>query len=61
MKKEEAKETCPFCGGSGQLSSFKGVSRFLLTVEECPECAGLGYILPATDSPVAAPADGKRR
>jgi DnaJ-class molecular chaperone len=61
MVKEEAREPCPFCGGSGQLNSFKGVSRFLLTVEECPQCAGLGYILPAADSPVAAPADGKRR
>lgn len=23
-----------------------GVSRFLLSWEECPECGGLGYILP---------------
>ena len=40
---EEERQPCPFCGGSGQQSSFKGVSRFLLSVEECPECAGLGY------------------
>ena len=33
---------CPACGGSGQLSSFKGESRFLLTVEECPLCCGNG-------------------
>jgi len=43
-------EPCPSCGGSGQISYFKGVSRFLLTCEECPECAGLGCKLdPATE------------
>ena len=36
---------CPACGGSGQLSSFKGESRFLLTVEECPLCCGCGLLL----------------
>lgn len=39
------REPCPGCGGSGQISYFKGVSRFLLTCEECPECAGLGFRL----------------
>lgn len=39
------KKICEICNGSGQLSSFKGVSRFLLSWEECPECAGLGYIM----------------
>lgn len=38
-----AGEVCPGCGGSGQISYFKGVSRFLLSCEECPECAGLGF------------------
>jgi DnaJ-class molecular chaperone len=38
----ENKLPCPACGGSGQLSSFKGESRFLLTVEECPLCGGTG-------------------
>jgi len=42
---EKAKKICPICNGSGQLSSFKGVSRFLLSWEECPECDGLGYII----------------
>jgi len=37
------KKTCEFCGGSGQINFFKGVSRFLLSTEECPECAGLGF------------------
>ena len=38
------KQLCESCGGSGQLNYFKGVSRFLLSTEECPECSGLGYI-----------------
>ncbi len=38
MKKE-----CEFCAGSGQLTHFQGVSRFLLSWEECPECGGLGF------------------
>ncbi len=38
----ENKQPCPACGGNGQLSSFKGESRFLLTVEECPLCCGTG-------------------
>ncbi|MDA8160699.1 MAG: hypothetical protein M0T76_08260 [Desulfobacteraceae bacterium] len=50
--RESGREPCPFCGGSGQRSSFLGVSRFLLTVEECQECAGLGYLpQPETASP----------
>jgi DnaJ-class molecular chaperone len=36
---------CPSCGGSGQIQFFQGESRFLLTVEECPECCGTGYIV----------------
>lgn len=44
------REPCPGCGGSGQISYFKGVSRFLLSCEECSECAGLGFRL----DPVAA-------
>jgi len=36
---------CPVCGGSGQVSFFKGESRFLLSVEECSECAGTGRSL----------------
>ena len=43
------KKVCEFCSGSGQISYFKGVSRFLLSTEECPECAGLGYIFTAPD------------
>jgi len=39
------KKTCEICSGTGQISYFKGVSRFLLSLEDCPECAGLGYML----------------
>jgi ssDNA-binding Zn-finger/Zn-ribbon topoisomerase 1 len=37
------KQICQTCNGTGQISFFKGVSRFLLSCEECPECAGLGF------------------
>jgi DnaJ-class molecular chaperone len=45
MTKKKQKKTCDICGGSGQISFFKGVSRFLLTTEECAECAGTGFQL----------------
>ena len=46
MATEQIKQhpPCPTCGGSGQLNFFKGESRFLLSVEECPTCCGLGYV-----------------
>jgi len=43
------KKVCPSCGGSGQIQFFQGESRFLLTVEECPECCGTGYITETSD------------
>ncbi|MDH4318889.1 MAG: hypothetical protein OEV64_10900 [Desulfobulbaceae bacterium] len=39
------KKTCEACFGTGLLTCFKGVSRFFLSVDECPVCAGLGYEL----------------
>ena len=33
---------CEFCHGTGETGSFKGVSRFVLTWEECPVCCGTG-------------------
>jgi DnaJ-class molecular chaperone len=39
------KTICEFCNGTGQISYFKGVSRFLLSSEDCPECVGLGFIV----------------
>ncbi len=53
------KKICPICEGSGQLSSFKGVSRFLLSWEECPECGGLGLV-PDTKTPKPKTATGKQ-
>jgi len=41
---EQQPPPCPACGGSGQLNFFKGESRFLLSVEECPACCGFGYV-----------------
>jgi DnaJ-class molecular chaperone len=43
------KKTCEICGGSGQTSYFKGVSRFLLSVEECAVCNGVGYTIVEDD------------
>lgn len=53
------KKICPICEGSGQLSSFKGVSRFLLSWEECPECGGLGLVQ-GTRTGAEKTAEGKR-
>jgi hypothetical protein len=39
------KKTCNICYGSGQISTFKGESRFHLSVDECPVCCGLGFVL----------------
>jgi DnaJ-class molecular chaperone len=36
---------CPGCGGSGQTGSFRGESRFQITWEDCPDCAGTGVDL----------------
>jgi DnaJ-class molecular chaperone len=45
MAKKEKNKVCDVCGGSGQISFFKGVSRFLLSNEECEVCAGTGVQL----------------
>ena len=50
MEDKKLKKTCEICGGSGQVSFFKGVSRFLLSSEECEECAGTGFQLHADES-----------
>lgn len=53
---------CPGCGGSGQIRFFQGVSRFLLTDEECPDCMGRGSILEPDSNPdeVDPPENGRR-
>lgn len=38
------KKICELCEGSGQISYFKGVSRFVVSWDECPECGGLGFV-----------------
>ena len=45
MAKKKQKKICDVCGGIGQVSYFKGVSRFLLSTEECDECAGTSFYL----------------
>ena len=55
----ERKITCNSCGGSGQISFFQGVSRFLLTVEECHECGGLGYLVEKNGGKNCSP-EGKK-
>lgn len=45
MKRKE----CEFCAGSGQLSHFQGVSRFLLSWEECQACGGFGFVVVEED------------
>jgi len=45
MKKKAHKRICDICGTTGQFSFFKGVSRFLLSTEECEECVGTGFQL----------------
>lgn len=50
---------CPACHGTGQWTFFGGVSRFFFTVEECPECGGLGFIMPPDEAaPKGKPAKG---
>ena len=41
---------CEVCAGTGQLCHFKGMSRFLLSYEDCPACCGTGCI-DAADMP----------
>ncbi len=38
------KKPCEVCEGSGQVSYFKGASRFLLSWEDCPGCFGAGFV-----------------
>jgi len=40
----EGKVTCDYCDGSGETRSFRGESRFLLSVDECPVCGGMGFL-----------------
>jgi hypothetical protein len=35
---------CELCAGTGDVTFFKGESRFLLSREECDACCGTGYV-----------------
>jgi len=64
MVEKDQETICPVCGGSGQVSFFKGESRFLLSVEECSECAGTGRLLdvaPGKGKDDKAAKTGKKR
>jgi DnaJ-class molecular chaperone len=52
----EMKKTCEICGGSGQVGHFGGVSRFIITWDECPQCLGTGIYTGDTREK-AAPAE----
>jgi DnaJ-class molecular chaperone len=53
---------CNECHGTGQVRYFKGESRFVLSHDECPACAGLGFIeVPDTDSSEGEAAAGGDR
>ncbi|WP_419174177.1 hypothetical protein [Desulfosediminicola sp.] len=43
-KNNRKKKTCDGCGGSGQISFFRGVSRFVMDWDDCPDCLGTGYV-----------------
>ena len=45
MTKEKQKKICDVCGSTGQVSYFKGASRFLFSTDECSGCAGAGFQL----------------
>jgi DnaJ-class molecular chaperone len=44
-------KVCEICQGSGQVCEFRGVSRFVLTWDDCPVCGGLGFITEAPEPP----------
>ncbi|HID70284.1 MAG TPA: hypothetical protein EYP35_07485 [Desulfobacterales bacterium] len=43
---------CPGCNGTGQMTWFGGVSRFQFSYEDCPECNGFGFLIPAEQNSV---------
>ncbi len=45
---------CPGCNGTGQMTWFGGVSRFQFSYEDCPECNGVGFLIPAENTIVLA-------
>lgn len=42
--RKSTRMTCNGCGGSGQIAFFRGVSRFVMDWDDCPDCLGTGFI-----------------
>ncbi len=42
---------CDICQGTGEVSYFKGESRFLLSHDPCPACNGSGIRVPDGEKP----------
>jgi DnaJ-class molecular chaperone len=42
--KQSQPPPCPGCNGTGQMTSFGGVSRFQFSYTDCPECNGVGFL-----------------
>jgi len=61
MAKERQRKVCDTCGGTGQVSFFKGVSRFLLSIEECDVCAGTGFHITSAHENTKEDAAGKQK
>ena len=49
VKTNKGKKTCDVCEGSGQICEFRGVSRFVLSWDDCPLCGGMGFIMSDKD------------
>jgi DnaJ-class molecular chaperone len=45
------KKVCKTCDGSGQISYFQGVSRFLITMDDCPECGSMKFTVKPEENP----------
>jgi DnaJ-class molecular chaperone len=59
-KQEQKRKICVVCGGTGRVRFFQGVSRFLLSDEECDACAGTGYKIRSMGELVKERSAGKR-
>ncbi len=55
--KKTTQKTCEGCGGSGQISFFRGVSRFVMDWDDCPDCLGTGYIEEPDDEQTSSESD----
>ena len=59
MVEKKKSPVCDICSGSGQVSFFKGVSRFLLSTEECVACGGTGLKLDDAEAKTASDKNSK--